>query len=80
MVETAVALHDVSKTFTHVVAVNELSLNVPRGPRKATDKACSSARHAEISSVNRWPIASAGNGPGFADRRRAMTCASRSGR
>jgi len=31
MVETAVALHDVSKTFTHVVAVNGLSLNVPRG-------------------------------------------------
>ena len=31
MAEAAVALHDVSKTFTHVVAVNGLSLNVPRG-------------------------------------------------
>ncbi len=31
MVDAAVALHAVSKTFTHVVAVDGLSLNVPRG-------------------------------------------------
>jgi ABC-2 type transport system ATP-binding protein len=31
MAEAAVELHDVSKTFTHVVAVDGLSLNVPRG-------------------------------------------------
>jgi ABC-2 type transport system ATP-binding protein len=31
MPDAAVALDDVSKTFAHVVAVNHLSLNVPRG-------------------------------------------------
>ena len=31
MPDTAVALDDVSKTFAHVVAVNHLSLSVPRG-------------------------------------------------
>ncbi len=31
MADAAVELHDVSKTFSHVVAVNRLSLSVPRG-------------------------------------------------
>src|SRR4029079_187972 len=55
-------------------------LNVPAGPRYATRKRCSSARHADITWRKMPMTAASDSGPPFPSHSRASTCASRSGR